>query len=69
MKILSIPVWLTVILHAVCLLNYPVSKPFGQSSTYFADHKNHVPPEVKDGGSRFSQPAKNLDIDTDLMRI
>lgn len=68
MKILTSSVCLTFILHAVYLLNSPVSEPFGQSSIYFADHKNNLPPEVNDGGSRFSQPRKNLDIDTDFMR-
>jgi hypothetical protein len=67
MKILTSSVCLTVILHAVCLLNYPVSERSTQSFTYFADHKNNLPPEFKDGGSRFSQPRKNFDIDTDFM--
>ena len=68
MKILTSSVCLTVILHAICLLNYPVSEPFGQSSTYLAESKNHIPPEVKDGGSRFSQPSKNFDIDVQHTR-
>ena len=67
MKILSAPLLLTVFIPAVCLLNYPVSEPFGQSSIYLADNKNHVPPEVNDGGSRYSQPRQNFDIDTDSM--
>ncbi|MEB3282386.1 MAG: hypothetical protein VKK42_26060 [Lyngbya sp.] len=67
MKILTSSVYLTVILHAVCLLNSPVDEPLTQSSTYLADSKNNVPPEVNDGGSRFSQPRKNFDIDTDFM--
>ena len=68
MKILSMPILLTVIIPAVCLCYHPVSERSTQSFTYFADHKNNLPPEVKDGGSRFSQPSKNFDIDTDLMR-
>ncbi|EAW35100.1 hypothetical protein [Lyngbya sp. PCC 8106] len=68
MKILSIPVLLTVIIPAVCLYSSPMSQPFSQTFICFANNKNNVPPEVKDGGSRFSSPQKNFDIDTDLMR-
>ncbi|MEA5540777.1 hypothetical protein VB834_17290 [Limnoraphis robusta Tam1] len=67
MKILSIPVLLTVIIPAVCLFSSPMSQPFSQSFLCFANNRNNVPPEVKDGGSRFSQPRKNFDIDTDSM--
>ncbi|MGB3191214.1 MAG: hypothetical protein WBB43_17555 [Limnoraphis sp.] len=69
MKILSMPILLTVIIPAVCLCYHPVSQPFSQTFICFANNKNNVPPEVKDGGSRFSSPQKNFDIDTDLMRI
>ena len=67
MKILSIPAWLTVIIPAACLLIHPIYEPFGQSSTDVSEGKNRIPPEVNDGGSRFSQPRKNFDIDSDFM--
>ncbi|WP_413167681.1 hypothetical protein ACL6C3_13440 [Capilliphycus salinus ALCB114379] len=66
MKILSIPVLLTVIIPAVCLYSSPMSQPFSQYFICFANNRNNVPPEVKDGGSRFSQPQKNFDIDTSV---
>ncbi|KKD39099.1 MAG: hypothetical protein WAN66_04640 [Limnoraphis robusta] len=66
MKILSIPVWVTVMVSAVCLFSSPMSQPFSQTFICFANNKNNVPPEVKDGGSRFSQPRKNFDIDTSV---